>query len=80
MTDILKDIASTMLEGSVKWVDTDDMCNKCGYVMRTEYQDIKYWDTKLGAAWQNLKCYACKEPANYTVIKVMPSKDQNDWF
>lgn len=79
MTNVLKDIANTLLGGEelVGRVETVDKCLTCGHTKDFLREPAKYECNKLGAVWTG-SCSGCAGEVEYKVIKVTPCKDQDD--
>jgi len=76
-SNILKDIAGTMLEGpNSKYIAIEDKCNDCGYIRISDPLVRKSAvHTKLGETFISGYCSGCRtNEGNWTVISVTPSK------
>jgi len=79
MNDVLKDIANTPLEGTVKYVDTEDKCNNCGYIQVFYSYSTDGSAAKVGDVWGiYTTCENCDKQSLKTVVKATPSKNQDD--
>ena len=72
---VLKDISDTSLEGSVRWVDTEDTCNNCGHRELWTRCLATGHNNQLHVVYRADRCVSCDvSPATYTVVKVTPSE------
>jgi len=82
MTDVLKQISNTPLEGGVKFVDITDQCTVCKEGISTYRYRIGRECDAVGACVVGFVhekyCYNCQKLLDFVATKVVPSKDQND--
>ena len=86
MSNILKDITNTVLEGLAKYVNLEFKCIRCDteYTDHDRCSDAEYWKwlkgqpRRSGSTWRSLA--GCKNCPNNTFIitKITPSENQHE--